>query len=194
MIASLCRCRGINVRAVTIFEREISLSRWRAIGGIGDSNAGVVSGPEDIAEAKIARWLREGGADNLRGDAYQPDRHKDAATALGKGLDYTHSKILADNNFLPQSVELRKDLDTQWEALKMEIRERFSAAGRPNLHEFLRSCEREYGFRQKIESLDELAKKVNESIISDSLRFNGMSPVQHAKPFIFETRIKEALE
>ncbi len=163
-----------------------------SVPGIGDSNAGVVPGPINVAEAKIERWLREGGADGLTGGAYSPDRHKDMANALGKGLDYTHSKILKDNNFLPLSVERRKRLDTLWTELREEIRECHQAAGSPPLDVFLETCENE--FKPKIESLNALAKGVNEAIISDSLRFNGMCPVSHARPFVFEQRVKEALE
>lgn len=187
---SNCRLIGVTCGRVT---RAVSSSAFMQVGGIGDSNAGVVSGVEDAAEAKIARWLKEGGADNLKGKAYVPDRHKDAATALGKGMDYQHTKILADNNFLPQSVELRKELDTKWETLRQEIRESHSVVGRPSIQEFVHSpaCE---GYRQKIASLDAMAKKVNEAIISDSLRFNGLSPVKHAKRFEFKARVEEALE
>jgi len=44
-----------------------------------------------------------------------------------------------------------------------------------------------------IKELNGMAKKVYESIISDSLRFNGKAPVQHARRFHFKERLEEAI-
>ena len=48
-------------------------------------------------------------------------------------------------------------------------------------------------FAEKMQDLDFQAEKVNEAIISDSLRFNGRSPVPHARRFVVEERMREAL-
>lgn len=94
---------------------------------IRDSNAGVIPGPASVAEAKMERWLSQGGADNLSGPAYKGDRHKDAAAALGKGDDWTHSKILADNNIRLASVERRLELDKEWQVVKGKIQHSYRA-------------------------------------------------------------------
>ena len=46
----------------------------------------------------------------------------------------------------------------------------------------------------EIKKLDAMAKKANEAIISDSLKFSGMSPVKHSRPFILEERLYEAVK
>ena len=82
MIISLRVSRSTAVRFLS------SVSGPPGDRGINDSKAGVVEATANVAEAKMQRWLSEGGADNLTGPAYKHDRHKDAATALGVGDNY----------------------------------------------------------------------------------------------------------
>ena len=49
-------------------------------------------------------------------------------------------------------------------------------------------------YEDEMKRLDNMAKKVNDSIISDSMRFNGRSPVKYARRFSFEERVREAIE
>ena len=49
-------------------------------------------------------------------------------------------------------------------------------------------------FATAIQELDAQAKRVNDAIISDSLRFSGRAPVPHARRFDLVERIVEALE
>ena len=145
--------------------------------GINDSNAGVVPATENVAEAKIKRWLKQGGAENLSGPGYKHDRFKDAAVALGKGDDYLHSKILADNSIKPLSVTRRLEYDAKLEEVKTEIREDHKSRGSPPMGDYILVVE--HSLNSTIEKLNKLAKQTNNAIISDSLKFNGMSPVRH---------------
>ncbi|GMI13579.1 hypothetical protein TrLO_g1153 [Triparma laevis f. longispina] len=147
--------------------------------GISDSNAGVVSGPVNVAEAKISRWLEQGGSENLTGPGYKHDRFKDAAVALGKGDDYLHSKLLSDNSIKPLSVTSRKDYDTKLNTLKIEIKEYHINRGSPPLSDYILIIENK--LTPKLSEINTLAKLTNDAIIADSLTFNGMSPVKHAK-------------
>jgi hypothetical protein len=61
------------------------------------------------------------------------------------------------------------------------------------IDDFIKSPDVRDKFEAAVKQLDLLAKKVNEAIISDSMRFNGRSPVQHARRFHFEERLREAL-
>jgi len=44
-----------------------------------------------------------------------------------------------------------------------------------------------------IDRLNSMSKKANEAIISDSLKFNGLSPVKHSRPFLYPDRLREAI-
>ena len=58
---------------------------------------------------------------------------------------------------------------------------------------FLRSAAVE-AFRGDLERLDAMARETNDAILEDSLRFNGKSPVAHARRFSdWAGRIREAL-
>lgn len=48
-------------------------------------------------------------------------------------------------------------------------------------------------FGEEINRLDKMARSLNDAIISDSMRFNGRSPVRHARRFKLEERLKEAI-
>jgi hypothetical protein len=186
-----------------------------------------------VAENRINEWLRNGGDKNLSSDKeglklQRSDdcrRHKTLTDSLGFSDDYVHSKILADNNIKPESIERRLALDRQWSKLQEEIRTTFyhhhhhhhhllSAATCTNetethmptsmpmpipipmlmlIDEFIKSPDARDKFEAAIKQLDLFAKKVNEAIISDSMRFNGRSPVQHARRFHFEEKLREAL-
>mmetsp|Transcript_11366 Transcript_11366/g.22641 ORF Transcript_11366/g.22641 Transcript_11366/m.22641 type:complete len:191 (-) Transcript_11366:623-1195(-) len=159
--------------------------------GINDSKAGVVEATANVAEAKMQRWLKDGGAENLTGPAYKHDRHKDAATALGVGDTYRSIKILADNNIRPLSVERWMEVDKLWRELKMEIQQDWMERGRPPLGAYVLNAENK--FRARIDDLDRKAKATNSAAISDGLKFGGSSPVKHVAPFKLETRIREAL-
>merc|ERR1712125_112019 len=128
------------------------------------------------------------------------NRHKYAATTFGVGGDYLHSKILADNNIKPPSIERRIELDKRWATLQVEIRKAYykesSSQSPPSAMEADEFCDNESTrelFGAAIEELNRGAKRVNDAIISDSLRFNGRSPVRHARPFHYRERITEAL-
>ena len=158
--------------------------------GIRDSRAGVVEATANVAEAKMLRCLRDGGADNLTGPAYKHDFHKDAANALGKGDAYQSMKILADNAIRPQSVERWMEVDKLWRELKQEIQDDWLKTRSP-LTTYLVSCENK--FKTRIAVLNKKGKLTNSAAISDGLRYGGKSPV-NVRPFNFEERIKEALQ
>lgn len=160
---------------------------------IRDSNAGVIPGPASVAEAKMERWLSQGGADNLSGPAYKGDRHKDAAAALGKGDDWTHSKILADNNIRLASVERRLELDKEWQVVKGKIQHSYRAKSSPPFSTWLSMNHGGLIWEPSIDRLNSMSKKANEAIISDSLKFNGLSPVKHSRPFLYPDRLREAI-
>jgi len=161
-----------------------------------------------MAENQMRAWLRKGGDDALQNKGKSLDteynRHKYAATSFGAGADYLQSKILADNNIKPPSIERRIELDECWEKLKIEIRKAYSkeyskessSLSPPSAMEADEFCDNESTrelFGAKIEELNKRAKRVNDAIISDSMRFNGRSPVRHARPFHYRERITEAL-
>ena len=149
-----------------------------------------------IAENQIAAWLQQGGAKNLpKGKKLQGDRHQQVASALGVGNDYTHSKILSDNNIKPESIERRLEMDRQWEDLQQAIRQDFDKqrSSFASISEYASSSHAKKLFAEAFAELDHKAKKVNDAIISDSLRFNGRSPVPHARRFRLEERIEETL-
>jgi hypothetical protein len=153
------------------------------------------SGIDKIAEDKILRWLKEGGEKELQRHRgrLKSDPHMQAARSMNVLDDYMHSKILADNRILPKSLELRLKLDKVWEKLKGEIWLNWKSAGEPDIKEFMRT-DQVQPIRHRMEDLDALAKRVNNAIIEDSLLFRGRSPVRHAKGFILEDRIAEALK
>ena len=111
--------------------------------------------------------------------------------------DYVHSKILADNNIKPESVERQLALDDAWEKLREKIQQAYHNTISENncmsAEEFAVSQSTRDQFEEEMEQLNKMAKKVNDSIISDSLRFNGRSPVRHARKFNFEERVREAI-
>lgn len=193
-----------STRTVSIMFRLVSLKisappvpYWRSFSfhatlplNLRDSDAGVVPGPESVAEAKVARWIKGGGADNLTGPAYRADKHKDAALALGKGEDWTHAKILADNNIRPASVERRLELKKAWGGLKGKILHAYKAAGSPPFEEWLRMKNGGEIWEVEILRLNSMSKKCNEAIVSDSLMFNGLSPVRHSLPFEYPDRLR----
>ncbi|KAL3795901.1 hypothetical protein HJC23_002172 [Cyclotella cryptica] len=151
---------------------------------------------DKLAENKIAEWLRSGGDEALSssslGRRLPNDRHGSAAKTLGVHHDYVHSKILADNNIRPESVERRLQLDKAWEDLKQLIRRDY-ADSNCKLKEYVASADTARKFGEAIEALDEMARKCNNAIISDSVRFNGRSPVRHCRRFSFAERITEAI-
>lgn len=153
-----------------------------------------VGGIDKIAEDKIARWLWEGGtlSSSKKGKPLPSDSHGHLSRSLGIFHDYVHSKILADNNIKPKSIELRLQLDQQWEHLQRQIQTAYQNSHVKSIQEFLNheSCQK---FRPQLEQLNEMAQKVNSAIIEDSMQFNGRSPVRHAKKLEYEQRIQEAL-
>ena len=48
-------------------------------------------------------------------------------------------------------------------------------------------------YREAMAKLDEMAKRVNAAILEDSMRFNGRSPVAHARRYRLEERLKDAI-
>ena len=59
--------------------------------------------------------------------------------------------------------------------------------------EFVQDKKTKDQFGDEMDRLDRLAKSLNDAIISDSMRFNGKSPVKHARRFRFDDRLREAL-
>lgn len=148
-----------------------------------------------LAENQIAAWLEQGGDKNLpnKGKKLKEEPHRYAANALGVGADYVHSKILADNNIKPASIERRLDLDKNWEQLQREIQLDFEKVGSLSIQDYVQSARVRERFGDAMAQLDVKAKRVNDAIVSDSLRFNGRSPVRHACRFQLQERIQEAL-
>ena len=152
-----------------------------------------MSAIDSIAESKINEWLRNKGDEGLKHKGkLLSDRHAHASRTFGVGADYLHSKILADNNIKPESVQRRIELDSEWMKLKTVIQETFEKS-QLTIDEFVRDEKTEDQFRDEMDRLDRLAKSLNDAIISDSMRFNGRSPVKHARRFKFEDRLREAL-
>lgn len=149
-----------------------------------------------LAENKIAEWLRNSGDKFVSSSSLRRrlphDRHGSAAKTLGVHHDYVHSKILADNNIKPESIERRLKMDKTWEDLKHLIRRDF-ADSNCKLEEYVALGDTARKFGESIEALDEMARKCNNAIISDSMRFNGRSPVRHCRRFSFVERITEAI-
>jgi len=160
-----------------------------------------VHGIDKVAENKIREWLHnrvDADTDNAKtkGKRLNHDRHKDLSRTLGVYHEYIHSKILANNNIKPESLDRRLELDSAWAQLKAEIQQTYnqrSATEGITLDEFVASQSTRFLFEDKIKLLDIKAKRVNDSIISDSLRFNGRSPVRHARRYNFEERVREAV-
>ncbi|CAB9523358.1 expressed unknown protein [Seminavis robusta] len=149
---------------------------------------------DKVAENKIAEWLHQRGDKMLEhGKKLPSDIHKAPAYSLGLRDDYVHTKILADNNIRPESVQRRIDLDQAWKETSDKIRASFEKSGQ-SVAEFIRASTTKKEFQQDMDKLHHMAKRVNDAIIDDSLRFNGRSPVPHARRFHFEERIKEAIE
>lgn len=151
-----------------------------------------------IAENQIAAWLQQGGAKNLqnKGKKLERDKHRQVANALGVGDDYVHSKILSDNNFKPESIERRLEMDQKWEDLQQAIQEDYTENRSlfVSIQDYTKSSHAKGLFGEAIAELDAKAKKVNDAIISDSLRFNGRAPVPHARRFRLAERIEEAID
>merc|ERR1712107_316381 len=103
----------------------------------------------------------------------EANRHKYAATSFGVGADYLQSKILADNNIKPPSIERRIELDKRWEKLQVEIRKAYykqsSSQSPPSAMEADEFCDNESTrelFGAAIEELNRGAKRVNDAIIA----------------------------
>jgi hypothetical protein len=92
-----------------------------------------------MAENQIAQWLQQGGDDALqnKGKALGGDRHKDDANSLCIGNDYTHSKILADNNIKPESIKRPIKMDKDWEQLKQKIQQAYYENNNDKILSFL---------------------------------------------------------
>ena len=75
-----------------------------------------------------------------------------------------------------------------------EIQEVYKNNGTLTVDEFVKARSTAETFGEEINRLDKMAKSLNDAIISDSMRFNGRSPVKHARRFTLEERIKEAIE
>jgi len=90
----------------------------------------LASAIDKVAENQIAAWLRNKGDENLpHGKKLTHDVHKAPAQSLGLENDHVHSKILADNNIRPESVQRRLDLDAAWGKCAEEIRKEFLKQG-----------------------------------------------------------------
>ena len=147
-----------------------------------------------MAENKIAEWLHNKGDEGLKKRGkLTTDRHKYLSRSLGVHDDYIHSKILADNNVRPDSLQRRIELDCSWDKLKLQIREEYTKS-RMTMDEFVKAQSTIEQFGEKIDTLDRMAKSLNHAIVSDSMRFNGRCPVRHARRFTFDERIKEAAQ
>ena len=160
---------------------------------------GFASGIDKVAENKIAEWLHQGGNKEIKkgGKIKGDGGHKGTAYALGLKDDYIHSKILADNNIKPDSIVRRIELDKAWKEFQHEIQQSYIHSGMKSLDEFIIAHVRndDGKWKERFRQLDQMAKKCNDAILSDSMRFNGRSPVQHARRFNnIEVRIREAIE
>lgn len=187
------------------------------------------SGIDKIAENKILEWMNQGGVEGLKNKQQQQknknkkglikhDYHKELSNSLGVGHDYIHSKMLADNNIRPESIERRIRLDKEWELLQLDIKQHyqgwyltttehivgddndyFPTPNLKNIDNYIQYLQQDSQqsilniFQKRIQQLNQISKLVNDAIISDSLRFNGRSPVPHARPFHLEERIYEAI-
>jgi hypothetical protein len=158
----------------------------------GDSNTGVstttawLSGPHKVAEDKISSWLTTNSFEALPG-AGQPlpkDHHGDAAKALGLGDDFVQSKILKDNGFVLRSVELRRTYDDVWSKFVDDVNMKANESSGNALLPL---------FDASIKEMNELARQVNENIVSDSLRYNGRCPVKNVHVLSSEMAIEKAL-
>lgn len=171
------------MRSVSIFLSHYTKKQCRALSGI-----------DKVAENKIAEWLHNKGDDRLKKKGeLLPDRHQDLSRTLGVHHDYVHSKIMADNNIKPESLQRRIDMDAAWDKLKVEIQEAYCNCNM-TIGEFVRDQTTIDMFKDEIKRLDKMAKSCNDAIISDSMRFNGRSPVRHARRFDFEERMREAVD
>ncbi|KAG7349527.1 hypothetical protein IV203_012124 [Nitzschia inconspicua] len=168
---------------------------WEEIdGGTTVVQRNLASAIDKLAENQIAEWLRNKGDQALpHGKKLTHDVHKAPAHSLGLQNDYVHSKILADNNIRPDSVQRRIDLDKSWHQCADMIREQFSKSGL-SADDFISSSVMQEGFRDNFDKLNAMAKRVNDAIIDDSMRFGGRSPVRHARSFRWEERAREAIE
>jgi hypothetical protein len=158
------------------------------------------SGIDKVAENKIAEWLHNRGDESLdHGREIPKDRHKTLAHSMGLANDYVHSKILADNNIRPESVQRRMDLDKAWDELATSMRNRYADVRRSQTgacmskEDFVASASIQEEYREALAKLDEMAKRVNAAILEDSMRFNGRSPVAHARRYRLEERLMEAI-
>ena len=116
--------------------------------------------------------------------------NKEFAAPFGVRQDNVHSKIVNDNNFRPESIERRMELDEKWKQLKTEIqhayREHCPEQQNPTNtttnasavvleftnHDWQRiiNPQQFQYFYDRIQDLEQLAKCVNQAIIiSDSL-------------------------
>ena len=184
------------------------------------SSTSLTVGIDKVAENQIAEWLNSGGDKGIKkGGKIKGDdmKHKGVAYGLGLKDDYIHSKILADNNIKPECIIRRIELDNEWTKVIKLIQKSYNkeqSFGKvKSIEEYIKSSiPREQFYDDHFIKLDLLAKKCNDAIISDTLRFNGRAPVPHAKRFlnssntksenaasssneknIFEERIREAL-
>ena len=180
------------------------------------SSTSLTVGIDKVAENQIAEWLNSGGDKGIKkGGKIKGDdmKHKGVAYGLGLKDDYIHSKILADNNIKPECIIRRIELDQEWTKVIKLIQESYSEqSDKMSIEEYIKSSIPRKQFHDSFIKLDLLAKKCNDAIISDTLRFNGRAPVPHAKRFlnssntksenaasssneknIFEERIREAL-
>lgn len=154
----------------------------------------LLSGIDTIAENKITEWLHNKGDEGLKMKGkLATDRHGHLARSLGVHDDYIHSKILADNNVRPDSLQRRIELDSSWDKLKVQVREQYKKS-RMSVDEFVKDPSTIEQFQEKIDTLDRMAKSLNNAIVSDSMRFNGRCPVRHARRFTFDERMREAVQ
>lgn len=193
--------RRASKRPTTVSHLTLQQQQQRHIHATSQSYMGI----DKVAENKIAEWLHNRGDESIgstkKGKEISSDRHRDLSRTLGVHNDYVHSKILADNNIKPESLERRLALDAAWEKLKGKIQLAYyqrkknhdNTNTKITVDEFVLSKSTRDQFEDEIMKLDKLAKKVNDSIISDSMRFNGRSPVRHARRYSFEERVREAI-
>jgi hypothetical protein len=150
---------------------------------------------DKIAENQIAEWLRRKDDQQLpHGKKLAQDPHKTPAKSLELRNDYVHSKILADNNIRPESVQRRIDLDAAWEVCAREIRENYVQSGNCSVDEYVNSCTKNKELQVAMETSNRMAKRVNDAIIDDSIRFGGRSSVRHARSFLLDVRVREAID
>ena len=130
-----------------------------------------------MAERQVAEWMASGGAKDLKkqGQPLEQDYHRVAAAVLtGEGTSaYNMAKSMASNNVLPPSIERRKQVQEQWDALKERMatscdvhKQRKGGGG----DSWARSPDA-MQFRGEIQHLNERVKKCNEALVSDSFTF-----------------------